>query len=146
MLRPLFNFTYLLGIWIGLFFAKYVTLSLISQAYWRIFNLHGLVDLLVTFVIGIIWFVIFSGIAHAFGISLYHGMTADLSREKYTVTTHIGEIKRGFISDRVELREESHTTSEYDEMSKIFGYFMLFDMALFYFGLIESWMPSLRIF
>lgn len=145
-MRQLGQVLILVGIWIGLFCAKYVTLSLASQLYWETVTTYWIIDLLVALLAAFVWSLVFSGLANGFGISLYHGMTADLSREKYTVTSYEGEIERGFLFDSVKLRARHKTTSEYDEMNKVFGFLMFADAGLFFFGMIETWLPWLQVF
>lgn len=136
MLLNLLTVPLLAGLWLVILYVKYNFLMLTSHAYWHYANLPWIADVVISLVAAMAIFILFSSVANIFGISLFNGLTASASRDKYTVTTYKGEIREGFFSDTVKITPQHRETSEYDETNKFFGFFMLLDAVLFYIGFI----------
>lgn len=146
MLRLGFLYIRLLALWAAVFVVKYVSISFAGQVYRHFIDWPWYIDSLVVFVSTIIWFLVTSGFLSIFGISLYFGLTANLSKERYTKVSYEGEVTRGFFSDSVTLKPKVSTSSEYDDVNKFFGFVMLADMALLATGAIERFLvPQLMI-
>ncbi|MBW3243470.1 hypothetical protein KUV57_12420 [Epibacterium sp. DP7N7-1] len=145
-MNVLYNAVFLLAVWVAVFCLKYAGLSVVGQAYRHFLDWPWYVDIGLTFLFGVVWFAVTSAIVNAFGISLYHGMTADLSKERYTKVSYSGTIEPGFFSDTVRIKEHRTTSSEHDDMQQFFGFFMIADMVILGFGLIERYVvPQLQI-